>query len=60
LEEKNSKKIDVNEPFMQEHFEYVDFLYKKWFWDFDIFVKFTPFVEFVYRNVPDKFNVTFK
>jgi hypothetical protein len=26
---KNTVKFDVNEPLMQEHFEYVEFLYKK-------------------------------
>ncbi len=45
---------------MQKHFDYVDFLYKKLFWDLYIFVKFTSFIEFLYRNVPEKFNVTFK
>ena len=41
---------------MQELFEYVEFMWKERFGDFDIFVEFTSYVEFLYRDVPYKFK----
>ena len=55
---KKTVKYDEKEPLIREHFEYVEFMWKEWFWDFDIFVQFTLYVEFVHRDVSDEFDVT--
>ena len=57
---KKTAKYDEKESLIREHFEYVEFMWKERFRDLYIFVKINHYVEFLYRDVPYKFDVILK
>ena len=49
---KKPAKYDEKEPLVSKLFEYVQFMWKERFGELYILVKFTGYVEFLYRDVP--------
>jgi hypothetical protein len=57
---KKPVKYDEKEESIRKHFEYIEFMWKERFWDFDIFVEFNPYVDFLYHDVQHEFKVILK